>query len=619
MSFDSLSSPASSSSFYAGIDAYLDSLQALEGGEDRVFEDEIDALLWEADQAARREEEEIEEVLFGIEESAASLENVVSPSEFTQFAIKLPVEGDYLPFSFDGRRYLKEPYDTAARRTLLKCSRQTEKSTMLGNKSLAYCGINVAFKVLYVSATATQAQVFSVDRLKDPIETSPELSFLVDSGLSQNVLFKQFRNRSQIRIRYAFLHADRTRGIPADLILIDEIQDIIFSNVPIIEQCASHSPWKLYCYSGTPKSLDNTIEVYWSEHSTQNEWAVPCDRHSPYFWNILGRQNIGKKGPICSKCGAPINPAHPDAQWVSFQPITKDNHERVTFEGYRINQLMVPWIINDQEAWHDSILFPLENYGSAQFNNEVLGLSFDSGQRPLTQRMVAVCCQGDIHFNDIEKNVLRCHQHGGVAVGIDWGSGERESYTVLSLGGYMGGEFQIFFCHRFVAEDLNVQLQMLKIAKLLTDINFTICGTDYGGGFDRNDWLIRNFGPRKIVRYQYASNPKKKVKWEPELGRFILHRTEIMSDIFNAIRRRKIWFPQFEEFRVLHGADMLNIFSEYNMKTHMTQYQVSPGKSDDTFHSVLYCVLASMFFKPRPDLIIPTKPGHVDFTPDLTA
>lgn len=500
----------------------------------------------------------------------------------------------------------------------------THNSTLLGNKALAYSGIIPNFKSLYVSATATQATVFSVDRLKEPIDISPELSYLLDSRLSQNVLFKQFKNRSQIRIRYAFLHADRVRGIPSDYIMIDEIQDIIYKNVPVIEQCASHSDWKLFNYSGTPKSLDNTIEVYWAEHSTQNEWVVPCERHGTpkrpdtWFWNILGASNIGKHGPVCAKCKQPIDPAHPHAQWVSLQPVTEENAERVAFEGYHVSQLMVPWVVGDKIAWYESILFPYETYDKAQFNNEVLGLSFDSGQRPLTKNQVKACCQDSIRMHSeglLQEYARRCH--GGVAAGLDHGSGEKESYSVLTLGGYMGGEFQIFFAHRFVGEDLDPRLQLLKIAKILQEVDFVMLGSDYGGGFDRNDWLMRNFGPHKVAKYQYASGPKRKVKWEPELGRFILHRTEIMSDMFNAIRNRKIWLPNYNDFRTPYAGDMLNIFSEYNSQIHMTQYKVSPGKSDDTFHSALYCFLASMFIRPRPDILIPLRPNDIDFTPDM--
>ena len=90
-------------------------------------------------------------------------------------------------------------------------------------------------------------------------------------------------------MRYAFLNADRVRGIPADMVCIDEIQDVLTDNIPVIEECVSHSSFKYKLYAGTPKSLDNTLESLWVEDSTQNEWVVPCDscgggdyRH----WNI---------------------------------------------------------------------------------------------------------------------------------------------------------------------------------------------------------------------------------------------------------------------------------------------------------------------------------------------
>lgn len=928
-----------------------------------TFEEEVDRLIEEDEKAFLAESNEIDS--FIEERYTVKKEDRlnVSASEFTEFAIKMPSAGrSPRPFSFEGREYLKPIYDTNSTHVLLKCGRQTEKSTSLGNKTLAYSAINVAFKTLFVSATQQQAHVFSTDRVKEPIELSPELKQFTDGSLNQNVLFKQFRNRSQIRIRYAFLSADRTRGIPADSVIIDEIQDVIYENVPIIEQCASHSEWKLFTYAGTPKSLDNTIEIFWSNFSTQNEWIVPCRRHGTpkdpgsWHWNILGLKNIGKKGLICAKCGKPISARDPDAQWASMQPITPNNSDRVIFESYRIPQIMVPWI-----DW-SSIIMDRERYGAAEFSNEVLGLSYDSGVRPLTRAQLKAICRSEIHFSDAEENAKRCH--GNVFAGLDWGchddqtriltkdgfkyfadltdndlvaqfdpstrlmefvrpevrtvrdwgeplyhvtgrgvdmmltgthrmifrnsysnswqvdsmenlakcnsdrklfgyvdwlageiynfvlpglpkssgykgcnplsiegdiwiellgyllsegglcfskgrptcikmsqrvirgdnrrvdqirncliksglkfsefpnsktgdvnwtiygkqlwywwannigtkgnnkriprqflnlskrqllilfeammlgdgsfdkrpgnsngsygstsrglcedfhelcirlglkattklhkkakgnkkeiyrtswsagrditlnrkaikriqrvpysgkvycckvpsgfivterngctsfqgnTGESNSFTVLAIGGYMEHGFQIFFLHRFTGDDLEPSIQLDKIARLLVRLNFKIAGSDYGGGFDRNAWLMRNFGPNKLFKFQYAPNPSRKIYWQPKLGRFIAHRTEIMTDIFNAIKDRKIWLPNFEEMYTPHGEDMLNIFSEFNKQLRMIQYKNSPGKADDSFHAVLYCILASMLKIPRPDLLIPTRPDDVSF------
>src|SRR3954464_12588048 len=70
----------------------------------------------------------------------------VTPSVFTEFAIRMPnkEKQTYVPFDFSQRRYLRQIYDTPNKRTLLKCGRQVEKSTMLGNKLLSYSCIITA-------------------------------------------------------------------------------------------------------------------------------------------------------------------------------------------------------------------------------------------------------------------------------------------------------------------------------------------------------------------------------------------------------------------------------------------------------------------------------------------
>ena len=143
------------------------------------------------------------------------------------------------------------------------------------------------FRSLFVSPTQQQTETFSRDRIQTPVEYSQTLQTFTDGPMTKNnVLYKKFVTGSDITLRYAFLHADRVRGISADMLLLDEIQDILTDIIPIIEEALSHSPFKILRYSGTPKSLDNTISYYWNQFSTQNEWVVPCEGCNT--WNILG-------------------------------------------------------------------------------------------------------------------------------------------------------------------------------------------------------------------------------------------------------------------------------------------------------------------------------------------
>jgi len=532
----------------------------------------------------------------------------ISPSRFVEFAVTVPdkVLQKRVPFSFENRRYLQLPYDTSSKRVLLKCGRQVEKSTLLGNKCLAYSAIINAFNTLYVSPTNLQTKTFSQDRLREPVETSERLKAWTTSKLSDNIFLKKFVNRSQITLRYAYHNADRTRGIPADMILVDEIQDILTDNLPVIEECASHSAYKIFLYSGTPKSLDNPLEKYWTEQSTQNEWVVPCERHgvpgdpSTWFWNILGEANMGREGLICSKCGSPIKSMHPHSQWASMNPSVFKKLKQ-PFEGYRIPQLMVPWL-----DWPD-LLDKRTKQSQTVFHNEVLGLSYDSGTRPLTRQDVIDNCEPGLLM--AESSLTKIKQYLGTAspifAGIDWGTGEN-TYTVLSLGAYINEAFTIFFIHRFEGPEMEPQVQLDLIETIIKNWGVVVVGTDYGGGFDRNDHLQRKFGREKIWKYQY-SQPSTKVKWEEKLHRFLVHRTEVMSDMFNAIKRRNVFrFPDWQQFEDPFSKDLLNIFSEYNEQTRQIQYKKSPDCTDDAFHSILLCFLVSMLKHPRFDVLNPT-------------
>jgi hypothetical protein len=537
-------------------------------------------------------------------EELPSIAPQILPSEFTEFAFRVPREDNqgWENFSFAKRRHLIQPYDTPARRVLLFCARQVEKSTMLGNKALGYSCLIPGYKILYVSPSATQTKTFSNDRVKEPIDISPVLRAFTTHMLSQNIFEKQFVNRSKVTLRYAFLNADRTRGIPADGLFVDEIQDILSDNLPVIEQCTSHSTelLKRFIYSGTPKTLDNIIEEIRAKRSTQGEWVVPCEAHggeTGRYWNILGEKNIGKKGIICEKCGKAIHAQHPDAQWAFMV-------DDADFESFRIPQLMVPWL-----DW-DELLYNHQYYPRAKFYNECLGISFDTGLRPLTIAQVRACCNEDVFMADLDKYVNIGYGQD-VFAGIDWGTAEN-SFTVLSLGTYISNKFRIFYVKRYTGAEAEPEPMLEDIVSTCKLFNVRLIGADYGGGHYPNSTLARNFGISRVQKYQYAGRLNAKLKWEPKLVRWMAHRTEVMSALFNAIKKGNvIEFPRWREFYEPYGQDMLNIYSHYNERLHMTQYDKTPGKTDDTFHSVLYCLFASMIVHPRPDILTPhLEQGH---------
>ena len=523
----------------------------------------------------------------------------LAPSLFTQRTFMMPRDDGtgYDYFSFEGRRHLPRIYDTPSRRVLLCCGRQVEKSTMLGNRAICYSALIPALRILYVSPSATQTKTFSNDRIKEPIETSPILRNLTTSMLSQNIFEKQLVNRSKITLRYAFLNADRTRGIPAWQLYIDELQDIIRDNIPVIEQCTSHAPdqWKAFVYSGTPKSLDNVLEEYRANRSTQGEWTVPCDGCGN--WNILGTRNIGKKGPICSECGKGIDPQGERCEWVNG--VTPDEERtKVPWESYRVPQLMVPWKIRN---WNE-VIHDYENYPIAQFMNECLGVSYEAGTRPITQAQLRAQC-GTFSMSELDSIRTRSLAEP-FFFGIDWGSGNN-AYTVLVICTYVNDRFRMVYAHRFVGEDADPGVQIQKIIELARKYNVALIGVDYGYGFGMNHHLVREFGANRVHQFQYMARVNKRVSFDPKLLRWKAHRTEVMSAIFEAIKKGKAEFPRWEEFHKPFADDITSIYSEYNERLRMIMYDHK--EPDDTFHALVFCWLASMIMIRRYDIISPSQ------------
>lgn len=497
-------------------------------------------------------------------------------------------------FSLNQRKYLRPIYDRLAgrhHRVLLKAGRQVEKSTTLANKIITNCCRRANFAALYVGPRSKQASQFSNDRVRPVIRYSPYVSTFVDRSCIDQVFDKTFNNGSSQYYRSAYLTPDACRGISADQLNIDEIQDILPENIPVIEECLSHSDYKIFLYSGTPKTSDNSIEFYW-RLSTQREWMVKC-RHCAN-WNYLDENSIGDKTLICKKCRKVIYPT--DGEWVIF-------NKKGTWEGYRISQLMVPWVkIHDPTGAEESVIDKRNRYSGARFHNEVLGLSYDLGQKPLTEAEVRACCDlkhpttrqacGNITTPEPWIKTFPCF------AGIDWGTGVGEvaAYTILTIGAFLHpNRFSIFFCKRFEGPEANLALQPRLISQICSQYNVQLIGSDWGFGAAQNAILRETWGVQRVMEFQYVSQQRRPIKYDKETFRYIVARTQVMTEFFRRIQKKEFAFFNWDEFEVF-GRDVLNINVEYNDARQLITYSHAPDKPDDVAHSIIYADLAAGFY-----------------------
>lgn len=339
--------------------------------------------------------------------------------------------------------------------------RQVSKSTSLAAHGVVFANAVPFFKTLYITPRFEQIRRFSNNYVRPFIDLSPIKSQWSNTATENSVLQRSFKNNSMMLFSFALLDADRVRGVSADRVCIDEVQDMDPDHVPIIQETMSYSKWATMYFTGTPKTLDNLIYGLY-KRSSQAEWFIPCQ--SCRHWNIpalehdldamIGDYNIHisekQPGTVCAKCRQPINPRM--GRWVHRYP-----ERRWQFAGYHVPQIILPLHFADPEKW-STLLLKREGYGNmtqAQFYNEVMGESVDTGQKLISETELKAACLLDWENKKEPDPVcyknLQHYKHRILA--IDWGGGGEAgiSFTVLTVMGFRNdGSIDVLWAKRLL-------------------------------------------------------------------------------------------------------------------------------------------------------------------------
>jgi len=509
------------------------------------------------------------------------------------------------PLRLDQHRFFLPVYDSSTQLTILKCGRQVAKSTTLANLMVAESIVYEAFRTLYVSPSSMQTRQFSNEKLTPTINDSPIVhDHFTDKKCIDQVYEKTFTNAAHIFLRYAFLSADRARGIPADRLYLDEIQDILKDNVKVIAESLSFSEYAYELYAGTPKTLDNTIEEYW-QWSTQMEWAIPCNMHTPIHWNVLGLDNIGNDGLICGKCGNRIHPE--EGRWV----VTNPGGE---YTGFHVTQLMVPWK-QGGDRWKKDIVWKRDNWPPAVFYNEVLGESHDQASKPVTQTEIMQCCWPINKKSGIDSEHLILEPYRELLGrdnfgGVDWGEGRSEgkvvggkkrhaSFTVLTIGTFLDEDlFWPFFIKKYEGAEIDPEFVKEDIVRLFHRFNVKILGVDYGHGWGMNSHLINKLGRQRVMEFNYVGKMRERIKWDDLAFNFKVNRSMAISNYIDALKHQQIMYARWEEY-ARFAKDTLGVYIDYNERQKTMYYDHPIDQPDDAMHSQIYSRLAGMISQGR--------------------
>lgn len=478
------------------------------------------------------------------------------------------------PIDFAGRDYLRAIYNSPAQRLVLRASRQVEKTTFLAN-AIAHAVVdNPGITILFVAPRDQQAHMFTKTRLMPVLQDSPVLRRALLRGQQRKPGIRDllFANGSMVHTRSAFHSADAVRGLSADLLVIDELQDIAAGDLPVLQETLSHSPLRWEIFAGTPKLVGNHLESVFQQ-STACEWTVPCENCSQGI--ILDQRALGTAGLICHRCQLAIDPRK--GAWVA-------RHPHATWgRGYWINHPMAPWL------QYSDILEKLHTYDLPKFKNECLGLPTTVGELVVTREELEACCSSRPMARS--RQDVPAQAASRLVLGLDWGGGAA-ARTAITIG-YLRTDnvFEILHFAAFAAnEDPNYLLEQVAQRCRQFDVNF-IGGDGCGSGFHLNRLLAQVIGlPMYAIIYGMTNQEPAQngVLWD-----WNVHRTASIGNLFARIKSRKISFPRLEDCR-----EFLDEFecerAEYDEHHRSIRYVCADSKRDDILHATNYAHLMAV-------------------------
>ena len=420
------------------------------------------------------------------------------------------------PYTLDHHFPFEPFFSTLMPRNLvLKTGRQVSKSTSLAAQGVIIANCIPFFNTLYVTPLYEMIRRFSNNYVRGFIDQSPIKNLWTNTKASSNVLQRSFINNSSMHFSFAFLDADRTRGLNCDKVGYDEVQDLDETFIPIIAETMSGSPWGgISQYTGTPKTLDGTLEKLWLK-SSMAEWVTQCPVCRYFNVPSLERDLDDMIGPwhdkiseehpatVCAECArngkiTPINPR--TGQWYHTHP-----EKSAEFAGFHVPQIIMPMHYADPDKWA-VLLDKRQSIPANVFYNEVCGESYDTGAKLVT--LTDLKNAAILGPKDRKRMMERAKYYQNIVLAIDWGGGGQEgvSYTVFAVLGMLpDGKVDVIYGLRSLTP--HDHLREAKMAlELVKDFNVQFIAHDYtGAGALREQFVIQaGFPYDRIVPMWYV-------------------------------------------------------------------------------------------------------------------
>jgi hypothetical protein len=299
------------------------------------------------------------------------------------------------PFSFEGHEYQREILEDPAKDIVIVKSAQLGISEMSARLALARCVLLPGFTTIYTLPTMQQASQFMQTRVSPVIAESPYLREVVSTDVD-NASVKRF-GASYLWVRGSSLDKHAI-SIPADGLVVDEINNSNQEVITLFESRLIHSPYALTVKLSTPTVPNYGVDALFKQSKRKFNFCQ-CNHCNHYFLpsyfdhvKIPGfdrrLQEIRKddfESPTfrwadayieCPSCHREVDLINAKREWVVENP-----EAAFTSSGYQISPFDCPTIIKPSALVKSSVSYarPIDFY------NQRLGLSLDDSESSLLQ------------------------------------------------------------------------------------------------------------------------------------------------------------------------------------------------------------------------------------------
>ncbi len=494
------------------------------------------------------------------------------------------------PLSFDEYLPFIDVYNMYPDELVLKCGRQIGKSVSLSGALVSNSAATNYFNSLYIAPLSQQTSRFSTGYLDTFMESPLLRKYFRDTDSRKNVFQKSLKNRSTIYLGYAESEADadRIRGVNADLLCVDEIQDVSMDALPVLYETLSASEYGYKRLTGTAKTENNTLEIKW-KNSSMCEWVMKCDgcsRHvAAYDFDTCMKIMSNKGGPGCPHCHHVLDVRK--GVWVSFNPSVERS------VGLHISQFIIG-ARTKPKKWLE-LQDKIDTYNPQKLANEVFGLAAGIGGKILTLTEAIRCANSekksfDEAWPQDKRGIVQ------VALGVDWSvTSAAKSYTVITvLGSDMNGKLYTLFTERLNGVDILDQVR--RVIQVAHKYGAQIIASDRGVGVLQCQLLQQQLGKDYAVPVNYVA-AKTALRWDGPGQYFAADRTMCIDTI---VMKMKLGRDHFEtpSWDIMGGfwRDALSV-TEEETRAGRRLYVKNPDTPDDWLHSVVFANVGLMILR----------------------